>query len=222
MVLVVGLDAAGIVGIFVGQSEGRVAHLVKGDFGCSGGEREYADRPAAPAVDLRVDDDEHNREFRHLRQGDLKGDCVVADQQPAEAVGSEPRIEIGVWRRARAARGDRIVRAGLVRRDVDAEDIERVRHLAERVGPGERGHERRTGSVEVALLRVGEALGQEHDVEGLASGRGAKDLCRAEHDAVSGAHRRLSGKLATSMARGWTLSRPAPRSAPATIRTTVT
>ena len=120
------------------------------------------------------------------------------------------------------ARRDRIVGAGLVRRDVDAEDVERVSHLAERIGSGERGHERRTGGVEVVLLRVGEAFRQEHDVEGLISGRGAKDLCRAEYDAVSGAHRRLSGKLATSMARGWALSRPAPRSAPATIRTTVT
>ena len=189
MVVLAGFDAARVVGILVGQSEGRVAHLVERNFGGARREREDADRSAAPTIDLRVHDDQDDGELRDLRQGDLEGDGVVADQQPAQAVGSEARIEVRGGSRAGAAGGNRVVRAGLVRGHVDAEDIEGVRHLTERVGPGERGHERRTRQVEVALLRVGEAFGEQHDVERLVARGGAEDLRRADDDAVSGAHR---------------------------------
>ncbi len=151
-------------------------------------EREHADQSAAATVDLRVHDDQDDGELRDLRQGDLESDGVVADQQPPKAVGPEARIEVRSGSRAGPAGGDRVVRAGLVRRHVDAEDIEGVRHLAERVGPGERGNERRTRQVEVALLRVGETFGEQHDVERLVAGGRAEDLRRSDDDAVSGAH----------------------------------
>ena len=103
VVVVAGLVAARVVRVLVGEPVRRVPHLVDRDLGGAAGQRVGADRPAAAAVDGGVDDDERDRELRHLRGCDLQRRGVVADQQPADAVAAEGRVEVGSRRRAGAA-----------------------------------------------------------------------------------------------------------------------
>ena len=178
VVVVPGLVAARVVRVLVGQAERGVPHLVDGDLGRAAGQRVGADRAAAAAVDRRVDDDEHGGELGHLRGGHLQRGGRVAEQQPADAVAAEGRVEVGAGCRARAAGRGRVVGAGVGRADVDPEDVDRRGQLVERRRAAERGHERCAGGVEVVLLRGGEALGEQDDVERAVARGAAEDLRR--------------------------------------------
>ena len=70
----------------------------------------------------------------------------------------------------------RIVSAGIGGRDVDAKDVDGRAELVERRRSDEGRHERRARGVESVLLCRGEAVAEQHHVEGTVARRAAVDL----------------------------------------------